>query len=198
MLLDHLSLVDERGQPFNARLHGALRDLVPRLQRDFPALNDPTEISAVLEQAGRRIAAREQRLGTLGPVEQLRGYAWVTLRRAAAARLQQSGSVVARASLGSEKSTVALATTPSRIGTSEQVEAAVLLGEVMARLTVRERAVCQLKLQGWSAREIAQRQGTSVSRVNTLFFRLGQKLRNLAGGGTPHVKRHTQEMRRVR
>jgi DNA-directed RNA polymerase specialized sigma24 family protein len=198
MHVDYASLVDERGQPFNARLGEALQALVPRLQRDFPALTDPAVITEVLEMAGRRIVARERRLGSLESSDELRVYAWVTVRRIAAARLQHSSNAVARGTLGSERSMAILAATPSRTDTPERIEAEVLLSEVMARLTDQDRDFCALKLDGYSTKEIADRRSMSTSRVDTLFFRLGQKLRNLSRGGAPHARRQTQEMRRTR
>ena len=193
MRSDRISLVDERGQPLSARVHNVLADLVPRLQRQFPGLNDACAMTEVLEEVARKIAGREQRGG---PLRELHTYAWVIARRTAAARLRASSSVVARATVASDKSGAVLAATPSRVGTSDQIEAEVLLHEVMARLTVPERVVCRLKLRGWSTKEIAVRQGTSVASVNSLFYRLGQRLRNLAGGGAPDGKRDIRKMRR--
>ena len=78
--MEHLRrprLLDESGNPFNTRVEGVLSYLVPRCQRQFPALRDDLALTEVLEEAGRRIARREARSG---PIEKLHGYAWVTIR----------------------------------------------------------------------------------------------------------------------
>jgi len=93
---NHVSLVDEYGQPLNARLQGALATLAPRLQRQFPTLNDDCTVTEVLEEAGRRIAAREERKG---PLDQLHSYAWVVVKRMAALRLRHDEWAVASATL---------------------------------------------------------------------------------------------------
>src|SRR6476469_5168754 len=76
-------LLDEYGQPLSARWQSVLLPLAPRLQRQFPALNDDCTLTEVLEEAGRRMAAREERKG---PLENPQAYAWVVARRMAALR----------------------------------------------------------------------------------------------------------------
>src|SRR6266542_2388528 len=72
--LQNLRLLDEHGKPLSARIEGVLTRLLPRFQRQFPALQDEVALTELLEEAGRRIANREERLGS---IEKLHGYAWV-------------------------------------------------------------------------------------------------------------------------
>jgi hypothetical protein len=74
--LRKLRLLDETGKPLGTRVEGVLGRLLPRFQRQFPAFRDEVTLTEVFEEAGRRIATREQRSG---PMEKLHGYAWVTL-----------------------------------------------------------------------------------------------------------------------
>ena len=174
--LDNLGLVDERGQPFSARIQQSLRDLAPRFRRQFPMLNDEVFMVEVFEEAARRIAFRE---GRAGPVEKLYAYAWVIVRRIAAARLQHSSMSVTRSTLAPDQSQAALAAMTSDVGTVEQIERAILVQDVLAQLTPEERRLCTYKMLGLDSAEIAQQLGGSVSRVNTLFFRSKQKIRAL-------------------
>ena len=48
-----------------------------RLRRQFPSLNDDCTLTEVLEESGRRIAAREERKG---PLDNLHAYAWVVVQ----------------------------------------------------------------------------------------------------------------------
>ena len=77
-------LLDEYGQPLSTRLQDVLLPLAARLRRQFPSLNDDCTLTEVLEESGRRIAAREERKG---PLDNLHAYAWVVVRRMAALRV---------------------------------------------------------------------------------------------------------------
>jgi DNA-directed RNA polymerase specialized sigma24 family protein len=63
-------------------------------------------------------------------------------------------------------------------GTPEQIESDILVEQLLARLTPEERMVCVWKELGFSSREIAKEQGTSVERVNTFFHRVKRKIRD--------------------
>ena len=85
---------------------------------------------------------------------------------------------MARATLDSKASQAVLGTLKSRDGTPEQIEADILLEELLSTLTAEERALCIRKQSGFSSREIAKEQGTSVARVDTLFYRIKRKFRD--------------------
>src|SRR5258705_4616148 len=103
-------LLDEFGQPLSARLQGVLLPLASRLQRQFPALSDDCALTEVLEESGRRIAAREERKG---PLDNPHGYAWVVARRMAALRLRHDEWAIARAALTGTDSERALRGLPA-------------------------------------------------------------------------------------
>jgi len=175
---NHVSLVDEYGQPLNARLQGALATLAPRLQRQFPTLNDDCAVTEVLEEAGRRIQAREERQG---PLDQLHSYAWVVVKRMAALRLRHDEWAVASATLASDESTTAFDGLPSRIGTAEQIEARILFQQLYAHLTQEERHLVKARQGGLSMEDIALQQRTSLLSVSTTWRRVKRKLYSVAG-----------------
>ena len=98
-------LLDEYGQPLSTHLQKVLLPLAARLRRQFPSLNDDCTLTEVLEESGRRIAAREERKG---PLDNLHAYAWVVVRRMAALRLRHDHWAIANATVTSAESEVAL------------------------------------------------------------------------------------------
>jgi RNA polymerase sigma factor (sigma-70 family) len=175
------AFLDQRGHPFSARIQEALREIRPRLQNRFPALADELRTTDVLEEAGRRITDRETHVG---PVENIDAYAWVTAVNIARSAMRRSSMRLARATLRSEESHAVINTLRSTCGTAEQIETEILLQEVMAQLTAEERLLCVRKQLGFSSREIAREQGTSVARVDTLFYRIKRKIRTALRGPT--------------
>ena len=111
-------LLDEFGQPLSTRLQNVLLPLAARLRRQFPSLNDDCTLTEVLEESGRRIAAREERKG---PLDNVHAYAWVVVRRMAALRLRHDQWAVASATLTSAESEMALRGMPAEFATSEQI-----------------------------------------------------------------------------
>ncbi len=176
--LQNLRLLDEHGKPLSARIEGVLTRLLPRFQRQFPALQDEVALTELLEEAGRRIANREERLGS---IEKLHGYAWVTLRNVATSRMRRGSSRLVQKTLGSAESQAVLSSAPAEFGTPEQIEQDILLREVLAQLTPEERLVCIWKKAGFSSQEIARHRGSSPAAVDTLFSRTKQKIRKLLG-----------------
>jgi RNA polymerase sigma factor (sigma-70 family) len=177
--MEHLRtfrLLDERGNPLSGRIETVLTRLLPRLQRQFPALQDEVALTEVLEEAGRRIANREQRAG---PIEKLHGYAWVTLRSVATSWMRRGSSRLVGKTLAHDESRAALSVVPAESGTPKQIERDILLREALAQLTPEERFVCLWKKEGYSSQEIARHCRSSVAAVDTLFSRTKQKMRRL-------------------
>ena len=60
--MEHLrtiGLLDSDGQPFHPRIERVLIQLLPRLRREFPSLQDEVGLAEIMEEAGRRIRHRE-------------------------------------------------------------------------------------------------------------------------------------------
>lgn len=171
-------LLDSNGKPLGERIEQVLVGLRPRLRRHFPGLQDDVALIEVMEEAGRRIATREERSG---PIEHLHGYAWVTIRSVATSYLRRPASRLIQNTLESEASNALIATAPAAYGSPEQIERDILLREALDTLSQEERMVCLWKKAGFSAQEIARFQGRSVVAVDTLFSRAKQKIRNVLG-----------------
>src|SRR5438105_13316359 len=179
--MEHLQaprLLDERGNPLSTRVESALRSLVPQLRRQFPPVQDELELTEILEKAGHRIAAREQRSG---PIEKLHAYAWVTLRSVVMSWMRRSSHRLTQHTISSEAAEAVLSTVPASSDTAEQIEQQVLLREAMDRLSEGEWIVCNLKMLGYSSEEIAKRRHSSTAAVNMVFSRATQKLRRVLG-----------------
>lgn len=175
--LHTLGLIDGEGQPFDGRITKVLREIAPRLRREYPALEDDVVVTEVLEEAGRRIVQREARKG---PLERLYGFAWVTIKNVARTRLRTKRAQVTQAEARGEAFVVPLV---AQEGSPEQIERDLLLKELLATLSVEEQEVFLYKRLGWSSAEIARALHKSPGAVDVLFFRLKQKLSVLASPG---------------
>lgn len=174
----HIGLLDSDGKPLSDHIQRALGRLLPRLRRQFPSLEDDVAVTEVMEEAGRRIALREERGG---PIEKLHGYAWVTIRSVATSRMRRGSIRLIQRTLEPEASHARLAAVPAASGTPEEIERAILLREVLDLLSPEEKRVCIWKKAGFSSQEIAEHQGRSVAAVDTLFSRAKAKLRKALG-----------------
>jgi len=191
-----IGLLDDTGQPFGAHIDSVLRALLPRLEREFPTLRDETVLVEVLEEAGRKIADHERRDG---PIEKLHAYAWVAIRSVATSRLRRGSMRIARATFAGDDALDVLGTVQASIGTPEQIEAEILVRELLAQLTPEEQLLCVAKRLGFSSKEIAEEQGTTVERVNTFFHRVKQKMRVALRGHDPNgIARTTGERAKTR
>jgi len=176
--LRKLGLLDGNGQPFDARIESVLSRLLPRLRREFSALQDEVVQIEVLEEAGRRLVVREARSG---PIERVNGYAWVTIRSIAMSRLRQGSGRMLQRTLGADASEAVLSRRTALDGSAEQVERSIFLREVLAMLSQDEQRVYIWKYMGFSSQEIAERRGCTVNAVDLLFFHAKEKIRRVAG-----------------
>ena len=175
-------LLDEFGQPLSTRLQTVLLSLAARLQRQFPALKDDCTLTEVLEESGRRIAAREERKG---PLDNPHAYAWVVVRRMAALRLRHDHGAVANATLTSAESEMALRVIPAGFATSEQIYHDILCKELLAHLSPIEQQIAKGKNAGHSDDEIARGCGTSRRTIFNTWRRLKRKMLSKAQGTGP-------------
>ena len=173
-------LLDESGKPLPERIQHVLDALTPKLRRKFSMIRDEVVLIEILEQAGQQIARREARDG---PVEQLYGFTWVTLRNVAISRLRRSPELLEGLAIGSEESAVALSSLRAEESSPEVIEYNILLREVLGRLSSRERMIAIWKKAGFSSAEIAAELGMSVSCVDTKLCRLRRKVRKWISGG---------------
>ena len=178
--MEHLrtiGLLDSDGQPFHPRIERVLIQLLPRLRREFPSLQDEVGLAEIMEEAGRRIRHREER----GAIERLHGYAWVTVRSIATSRMRLGSYKLHQKTLDSDAGNARLLATPTSRGTAAEVEQGVLLRELLQTLSREERMICLWKKAGFSSQEIALHQRRTVVAIDTIFSRAKQKIRKALG-----------------
>lgn len=181
-----LPLLDGTGRPLPPRIEQALLHLRPRLLRQFPVLRDEDVLLLeVLEEAGRRVALHEERAG---PISKLFGYAWVTLRSVAISKMRLGSTRLLQRTVGSIASQDEVSKIETDTGTPEQIERNILLREALDLLSPDERLLCIWKTAGFSSREIAKHQRSSVAAVDVLFYRAKEKIRKALGLGQSGVK----------
>ncbi len=169
------TLVNENGQPLDARIQSALHRLLPRFLAAFPVLRDEAVIAGLFEDAGRRIVEAERRDGR--PMDKLHGYAWVTLHTVALSHLRSARVRLDRATLDPAESSTALAAAPASSGTRNEVEGRILFAEILAKLTLDEQRLLLMKKAGYSSTEIGVRLGKSPKAVDMMFSRLRSRIR---------------------
>jgi RNA polymerase sigma factor (sigma-70 family) len=177
--LANLGLLDANGKPFSSHVERALRELAPRLLRQFPTLKDEAVLADVLEEAGRKIAEHERRAG---PIEKLHGYAWVAIRSVALSRMRRGSMRMERATVRTDAQAL-LSGMASDVGTADEIERAILVDEILAQLSDQERTLFMWKKAGFSSKEIARGLGSSVAAVDQLFHRLKEKIQRALGVG---------------
>jgi len=162
-----LRYVDKTGQPLDPELHETLHSVAPRLRRDFPTLVDPCVETEVLETTGQLVADRLRRLG---PLERLQSYTLKVARRLAWKRLRRTDGV------HTTSDPLLLEGLPAAHGTAEQTEAAIIEREWFQCLSADEQRVYRMRRAGYTIKEIAARQRTTVGAVNTVWRRVKRRL----------------------
>jgi hypothetical protein len=132
------AFVDRTGQPFPDRIQQTLRRLEPRLRRRFPLIRDEVVLAEILEEAGRLIVKREL---AVGPIEKLRGFAWVTIQNVAKSRLRGAPMRLQQATLDSVESEAVLVQLPAQRGSPDAIERRLLVDQISQSLSVEERHV---------------------------------------------------------
>jgi DNA-directed RNA polymerase specialized sigma24 family protein len=173
-----LILLGRNGELLETTIQAALNRLAARAVRQFPALKDDVALVEVLEEAGRRIVARQERAG---PLANLHGYAWVTVRSVATSFMRRGAARLIQKTLEPQASAELLTSRPAESFTPANIEQQILLREVLSKLTSEERLICVWKQAGFSSQDISMRTGRSVPAVDTVFSRAKDRLRRLLG-----------------
>jgi RNA polymerase sigma factor (sigma-70 family) len=179
---DRLTLVDEHGIPLEPRVARVLKQMRAKLRRQFPACRDELVTVDVLEEAGRRLLRRERRFG---PIANLHGYAWVTIRSVMTSRLRRGESRLAERTIRPRNLDALVSVHGTARHAAADLERRVLAGQVLAALTSAERRVCTMKAEGYSTREIARLVGRSAGSVDTFYSRAKAKARRLVAPARP-------------
>lgn len=140
LLVEHIpigGLIDGHGNPLTPRLVQAISGLLPRLVRQFPAMRDEVLLTLVVDQAARKLAARE---AAGGPIGNLHGYVWVALRNAAMSQMRR-GAVQLLERTHPASAREGLSLEPRDSETAARIERRILLRELMSFLSPEERRV---------------------------------------------------------
>ena len=173
---DNHTFLDRDGRPFDERMQVVLRALRRRFRSQLPRIDDEVFVTEVFEEAGRRTAIHE---AEHGPVENLEAFAWRAILNVAKSRLARSSMRLDRATLNPAASEAVFRSLPARDGNREQIESDILVQEILAQLTPRERDLYFFRRWGHTSREIARAFGTTEGNVNTLVYRMNLKIREL-------------------
>ena len=141
-------------------------------------IRDEVVLTEIMEQAGQKLLNREARSGC---IDQLYGFAWVTVYRVAISQLRRSPYLLEQPATHSTEK--ALSRLTSEQSSPASIERGVLASQVLDRLSPRERMIAIWKRSGFSSREIAEKLEISVPAVDTTFCRLRQKVQKLLGPG---------------
>ena len=141
-------------------------------------IRDEVILTEIMEQAGQKLLNREARGGR---IDQLYGFAWVTVYRVAISRLRCSPYLLEQPATDSTER--ALSRLTSDQSSPDSIERGVLASQVMACLSQRERMIAIWKRSGFSSREIAEKLEMSVPAVDTTFCRVRQKVQKFLGPG---------------
>jgi RNA polymerase sigma factor (sigma-70 family) len=191
---DGITLVDERGAPIEPRVERVLKQMCGKLRRQFPACRDDLIAADILEEAARRLLRRERRSG---PIANLHGYAWVTVRSVMASRLRRGDARLRARTVGTRNIDALLSVRAATRHTAADLERRVLLRQVLAVLTSDERRVCRMKAAGYSTGEIARFVGRSHGSVDTFYSRAKAKARRLTGQKANGKRQRTEGRRRT-
>ena len=151
-------------------------------------LQDDVALIEVLEEAGRRLVAREARGG---PIDRLHGYAWVTLRSIAMSRMRRGSMRLIQSTLDPRAGATRLSELASQTGSAEEIERGILFSEVLGLLSPDEQAIVLWRRAGYSSAEIAWVQERTVDAVDKVFSRAKQKIRRALGVETPSRNRRS-------
>jgi RNA polymerase sigma factor (sigma-70 family) len=185
-----MRFIDEHGALLDPRVEGALLQMRGKLRRHFPACRDDLTAAEVFEEAARRLARRERRVGR---IENLHAYAWVTLRSVITSRLRGGAARLEERTIRAWNQDALLASRLATRHTAREVEHRVLLGQLLSSLTGDEQRVCAMKAEGFSAGEIGLVMGRSPASIDALYSRAKARARRL--GSRNDVVRLSRNLR---
>ena len=110
-------------------------------------IRDEVILTEIMEQAGQKLLNREARDGR---IDQVYGFAWVTVYRVAISRLRRSPYLLEQPTTDSVE--ISLSRLTSEQSSPASIERGVLASQVLDRLSQRERMIAIWKRSGFSSR----------------------------------------------
>ena len=162
-----LRYVDKTGQPLDPQMHQILDAVALQLRRDFPTLVDPCVETEILETAGQLVTEQVRRQGA---VVRLHAYTLKVARRLTWKRLRRANA------LQTTSDPRVLEGLPATHDTARQTEAAIVEARWFRSLPAAEQPVYRMRGAGFTIKDIARRQGTTVDEINAIWRRLKRRL----------------------
>jgi DNA-directed RNA polymerase specialized sigma24 family protein len=159
-----LHLVDAEGQPLPEHIVKAVETVESHIYSRFMGVCDPAELATSMEEGARGIARREQRHGRLQDVTSY------TFRALTNRALSLCGLRAHETSL-SGRSWSYLTDVPGpdhiqSIARGREIE------QKLAHLSERDRSICELALQNYKAKEIAEELAITAATVRKVLSRI--------------------------
>lgn len=172
-----LALLDEDGKPVSETIQEALYTVAPSVQNEFAAI--PSDVmDGLMGEVAVRMARVERAKGTIASPP---GLAWTVLRNLARTVFRGPSIELHRRRAEVREGPELVSRLRAWDHSADQIEADIFLGQVLQKLTVRQRVVLLGKRNEDSREDIARDLGCSVEAVDVMYCRIKKKIRRLAG-----------------
>ena len=172
-----LFLVDNDGSPLADHIVDAVERIAPVLTSKYSRCCDSAELDNCLEDGARSVAAHERKNG---PVKDVRGFTSRVLSNRVISVLRRHSKEIPSPT----QKVLALAG-EAREGNPQSLYTAVYIREQMNKMTIRDRRICALEYQGFTAEDIATALGMSCSAVWQAQSRRRSKLQRESVASKP-------------
>ncbi len=164
MAMSRLHLVDAEGQPLPEHIVKAVELVEPRIYSRFMGSCDPAELATSMEEGARGIARREH---THGRLRNVTSYAFRALTN-------RAFSLCGLRSHETSLSGHHLSYLPDVPGYDyiQLIAKTREIDEKLAHLSERDRTICELALQNYKAKEIAEELAITVATVRKVLSRV--------------------------
>ena len=164
MATSRLHLVDAKGQPLPEHIVKAVETVEPRIYSRFMGCCDPAELATSMEEGARGIARREQ---THGRLRDVTSYAFRALTNRA---FSLCGLRAHETSLsGRNLNNLPDVPAPDHM---QSIARAREIERKLAHLSERDRTICELALQNYKAKEIAEELAITAATVRKVLSRV--------------------------
>lgn len=171
-----LALLDEDGKPVSETIQEALYTVAPSVQKECFTIP-----SDVMDGLVGEVAVRMARVERAGKLDSPLGLAWTVLHNLAHSVLRGPSIELHRRRAEAREGPELVSRLRAWDHSADQMEADIFLGEVLQKLTVRQRVVLLGKRDEDSSEDIARDLGCSAEAVDVMYCRIKKKIRRLAG-----------------
>jgi DNA-directed RNA polymerase specialized sigma24 family protein len=177
MSFSKLFLVDHDGSPLADHIVDAVEHIAPLLTSRYSGCCDSAELDNCLEDGARSVAAHERKTG---PIEDLLGFTSRVLSNRAISVLRRHSKEIPSPT----QKVLALAG-EAREGNPQSLYSAAYVREQLEKMAIRDRHICALEYQGFTAKEIATALGMTCAAVWQAQSRRRSRLHRESVAGRP-------------